>query len=152
MGRPAVGGKTVKFLMMIKHTEQSPPFEPPKSLMDAMGPLVAEGFKQGWLKDTVGLKGSEHGYRIRSKGGKLTVIDGPFTEAKEIVGGYAIVETATREEAMEIARQFMELHRIHVPDFECEGEVRPLEDSGESCVKGPETRAEEAHEASGARP
>ena len=41
---------------------------------------------------------------------------------------YAIVETRTREEALDIARQFMDLHRIHIPDFECEGEVRPLED------------------------
>ena len=142
----------MKFLMMIKHAEQSPAFQPPKSLIDAMGPLVAEGFKQGWLRDTVALKGSEHGYRIRSKGGKLTVTDGPFTEAKEVVGGFAIVETTTREEAMTIARQFMELHRIHAPDFECEGEVRPLEDGEQSCVKVLETRAEEAHEASGARP
>ena len=66
--------------------------------------------------------------KIRSKGGKLTVTDGPFAEAKEIVGGFAIVETRTREEAMAIARQFMELHRIHVPDFECECEIRPLEE------------------------
>jgi hypothetical protein len=118
----------MKFLMMIKHAEQTQPFQPPQSLMDAMGGFVGEGFAKGWLKDTAGLKPTRDAVRIRSKGGKLTVTDGPFTEAKEIVGGYAIVETATREEAMEIAHQFMELHRIHIPDFECESEVRPAED------------------------
>jgi len=118
----------MKFMMMIKHAEQAQPFQPPQSLMDAMGVFVGEGFAKGWLKDTAGLKPTRDAVRIRSKGGKLTVTDGPFTEAKEIVGGYAIVETATREEAMAIAHRFMELHRIHIPDFECESEVRPAED------------------------
>ena len=118
----------MKFLMMIKHAEQTRPFAPPKSLNDAMGEFVTEGFTKGWLKDTAGLKPTKDALRIRSKGGKLTTTDGPFTEAKEIVGGYAIVETNTREEALTIARRFMELHRIHIPEFECESEVRPAED------------------------
>ena len=118
----------MKFLMMIKHAEQREPVQPPQSLMDAMGEFVTEGFNKGWLKDTAGLMPTRNAVRIRQKNGKLTVIDGPFTEAKEIVGGYAIVETTTREEALEVARRFMELHRIHIPDFECESEVRPCED------------------------
>ena len=118
----------MKFLMMIKHAERRESFQPPQSLMDAMGVFVTEGFSKGWLKDTAGLTPTKNGVRIRQKNGKLTVIDGPFTEAKEIVGGYAIVETKTREEALEIANRFMELHRIHVPNFECESEVRPCED------------------------
>ena len=118
----------MKFLMMIKHAEQTQPFQPPDSLNDAMGKFVTEGFTQGWLKDTAGLKPTREGRRIRSKGGTLTVTDGPFTEAKEIVGGYAIVETKTKAEALEIAHRFMELHRIHIPEFECESEVRPAED------------------------
>lgn len=118
----------MKFLMMIKHREMPEPFKPTQSLMDAMGEFVTEGFSKGWLKDTAGLKRTSEGTRIRQKGGKLIVTDGPFTEAKEIVGGYALVETKTREEAMAIAHRFMELHRIHIPDFECESEVRPCED------------------------
>ena len=118
----------MKFLMMIKHKEHNEPFMPPQSLMDAMGEFVTEGFTKGWLKDTAGLKPTKDGIRIRQKSGKLSVTDGPFTEAKEIVGGYAIVETATREEALEVAHRFMELHRIHIPDFECESEVRPCDD------------------------
>ena len=118
----------MKFLMMIKHAEQAPGIQPPQSLMDAMGAFVGEGFAKGWLKDTAGLKPTRDAVRIRQKNGKLTTTDGPFTETKEIVGGYAIVETKTREEAMEITQRFMELHRIHIPDFECESEVRPAED------------------------
>ena len=117
----------MKFLMMIKHAEPNQPFQPPKNLMDAMGVFVNEGLKAGWLKETAGLKPTSAGQRIRSRGGKLTFTDGPFTEAKEVVGGFAIVETKTREEALEIARRFMELHRIHIPDFDCESEVRPYD-------------------------
>jgi len=119
----------MKFLMMIKHAEQAEPFQPPQSLMDAMGEFVTEGFTRGWLKETSGLKPTSRGRRIRSKGGKLTVTDGPFTEAKEIIGGFAIVETATHEEAMDVANRFMELHCTHIPDFECESELRPFDDS-----------------------
>lgn len=118
----------MKFLMMIKHAETAQPFQPPKSLMDAMEAFMGEGFAKGWLKDTAGLKPTAEGVRIRSKSGKLSVSDGPFTESKEIIGGFAIVETRTREEGLEIARRFMELHRIHIPEFECESEVRPAED------------------------
>jgi hypothetical protein len=108
--------------------EQARPLQAPKAMMAAMERLLAEGFSQGWLKDTAGLKPPRDGTRIRAKGGKLTVIDGPFTEAKEMIGGYAIVETATREEAVEIALRFMELRRIYDPDFEYESEVLPTED------------------------
>jgi hypothetical protein len=118
----------VKFLMIIKHAEQTQPFQPPQSLNDAMGGFMAEGFAQGWLKDTAGLKPTSQGVRIRQKAGKLTKTDGPFTETKEIIGGYALIETATREEALAIADKFMDLHRLHIPDFECESEVRPCDD------------------------
>jgi hypothetical protein len=118
----------MRYLMFIKHTENSHPVAPPKPLMDAMEQFVGEGFKAGWLKETAGLKPTAESTRIRSKNGKLTITDGPFTEAKEIVGGYAIVETKTRNEALEVARRFMELHQIHWPEFECESEVRPIEE------------------------
>ena len=118
----------MKYLMLIKHAEQPSSTPIPQGLNDAMGEFVGEGFKQGWLKDTAGLKGTGDGFRIRSKGGKLTETDGPFTEAKEIVGGFAMVEAKSKEAARELARRFMELHRIHWPSFECECEVRPLEE------------------------
>jgi hypothetical protein len=118
----------VKYLMMIKHSEgyRSEPI--PQPLMDAMGEFVTESFKSGVLKDTAGLKPSSEGFRVRLSGGKVKVTDGPFTEAKEVVGGYALVDVPSREEALEIARKFMELHRVHWPSFEGESEVRPVED------------------------
>jgi len=118
----------MKYLMLIKHSERVRSEDIPQALMDAMGEFVTEGFKSGVLKDTAGLKSTAEGFRIRSSGGNVGVTDGPFTEAKEVVGGYALVEVKSREEALDVARQFMELHRLHWPAFEGECEVRPLED------------------------
>ncbi len=118
----------MKFLMLINHSESHRSQPVPQGLMDAMGVFVTEGFKSGMLKDTAGLKATAEGHRVRLSGGKLKVTDGPFTEAKEVVGGYALVEVKSKEEALEVARQFMELHRVHWPAFEGECEVRPLED------------------------
>lgn len=118
----------MKYLMLIKHSESYRAESIPQALLDAMGEFVAEGFKSGVLKDTAGLKGTAEGLRVRSSGGQLKVTDGPFTEAKEVVGGYALVEVKSKEEARDVARQFMELHRLHWPAFEGECEVRPLED------------------------
>jgi hypothetical protein len=118
----------MKYLMLIKHSENHGLHTVPQALMEAMGGFVSEGFKSGALKDTAGLRPTAEGFRVRSSGGQLKVSDGPFTEAKEVVGGYALVEAPSREEAMKIARDFMELHRVHWPAFVGECEVRPLED------------------------
>jgi hypothetical protein len=118
----------VKYLMLIKHSESTGNEAIPQALLDAMGEFVGESMKSGVLKDTAGLKPTAEGFRIRSSRKRLTTTDGPFTESKEVIGGYALVEVGSKEEAMKVARQFMELHRVHWPDFECECEVRPLED------------------------
>jgi hypothetical protein len=118
----------MKYLMMIKHSESYRGEPIPQALMDAMGEFVNEGFRSGILKDTAGLKPTSEGFRVRSSKGKLKVTDGPFTEAKEVVGGYAMVDVASRDEAMKVARDFMELHRVHWPAFEGECEVRPVDD------------------------
>lgn len=118
----------MKYLMMIKSDEKYRSQPIPKALLDAMGPFVAEGFKNGTLISTGGLKPSSEGHKIRLSGGKMRVSDGPFTESKEIIGGYAIMEFKTKEEALESAKAFMELHRVHWPEFECESEIRPMED------------------------
>ena len=118
----------MKYLMFIKHAETGRPTQPPKALMDAMGEFVGRMFASGVLKDTGGLKPTSQAYRIRSSGGKLQMIDGPFTETKEVIGGYALVETKSKEEADAVAQEFMELHRVHWPEFECESEVRLVED------------------------
>jgi hypothetical protein len=118
----------MKYMMFIKHSEDYRGQPIPQGLLEAMGEFVNEGFKSGILKDTAGLKGSADGFRVRLSRGKLKVTDGPFSEAKEVVGGYAVVDVASNEKARELARRFMDLHRIHWPEFEGECEVRPLEE------------------------
>jgi len=118
----------MKYLMLIKHSESYRSQPIPQELMDAMGAFIEQELKSGVLKDTAGLKATAEGFRVRSSGGKLHVSDGPFTEAKEVIGGYALVEVKSRQHALDVARQFMDLHRVHWPAFDGECEVRPLED------------------------
>jgi len=117
----------MRYMMFIKHTENFRIEEVPQSLFAAMGEFVGESMKNGSIIDTAGLQPTAKGKRIRLTGGKLTVIDGPFTETREVIGGYALVEAKSNEEALALARRFMDLHRIHWPAFEGECEVRPLE-------------------------
>ena len=118
------GDTTMRFMTLIKSSENSGP--PPQALMDAIAKLGDESARAGVLVDTGGLAPSAMGARIRLSGGQLTVTDGPFTEAKEIVGGYAFFEVASKEEAIEAARRFMELHRQHWPGWEGETEIRQV--------------------------
>jgi hypothetical protein len=113
--------------MAIKHDESYRKQPLPQGLMDAMGKFVEESFKNGSLVDTAGLAPSSEGARIRVRNGRAKLTDGPFTETKEIIGGYAIVEASTRERAMEVAQQFVDLHLVHWPEFEFECEIRPVE-------------------------
>ena len=117
----------MRYMMLIKHPEDYRNKPIPAALLEAMGDFVGDAMKRGIIVDTNGLQSTHKGKKVRLSGGKLTVIDGPFTESKEIVGGYAIVELPSDEEALELATQFMELHRIHWPEFEGESELRPVE-------------------------
>ncbi len=114
----------MRFLMMVKAPENSAP--PPKELMDAMGKLAEEAMKSGEMIETGGLAPTAAGTRVRLAGGKITVTDGPFTEAKEVFGGYAVFELKSKEEAIERTRRFMELHEKHWPGWEGETEVRQM--------------------------
>lgn len=117
----------MRYMMLIKHTEDYRREDVPESLFTAMGDFVGEATKNGTMIDGAGLQPSAKGTRVRLSGGKINVTDGPFTEAKEVVGGYALIEAESREHALELGRKFMELHRIHWPAFEGECEIRPLE-------------------------
>lgn len=117
----------MRYMMFIKHTEDYRGKPIPPGLIKAMGEFIGEHTKNGKFIDGAGLKSSHKGKRIQLRDGQLRVIDGPFLESKELVGGYAIVELESDEEALEMATQFMELHRIHWPEFEGESELRPIE-------------------------
>ena len=120
----------MKYLTFIRHTEAYREAGPPPALMEAMGKFIEKSFKDGTLVDTGGLLPSKDGARIRLSNGELRVIDGPFTEAKEVIGGWAILRADSKAEALRLASAFMELHREHWPDFEGECEVRAMFDPG----------------------
>ena len=94
-----------------------------------MGAFVEKALKDGSLVDTGGLLPSKDGLRVRLEDGTITVTDGPFTETKEVIGGWAILQ-GTRAEVLRIATEFMELHRKYWPSFEGESEVRPMFEPG----------------------
>lgn len=116
----------MKYLAFIRHSEKYRETPPPAALMEAMGQFVEKSMKDGTLLDTGGLLPSKDGVRIRLANGKLTVTDGPFIESKEVIGGWAILQAATKADAIRGATEFMELHRKHWPAFEGESEVRPM--------------------------
>ena len=118
----------MRYMMFIKHTEDCRNKTVPAGLYEAMGEFVGAGMKSGVIIDTAGLKPTAEGSRVQLRARKITVTDGPFVETKEVVGGYALMEMKSKAEALEYARQFMDLHLKHWPDFEGECEVRPLED------------------------
>ena len=117
----------MRHLILIKHSEDIRNLPFPPDLETAMGTFIGDAMKRGVLLDTAGLKPTTEGVRVRSENRKLQVTDGPFTESKEVIGGYAMIEAKSRAEAIEFAREFMELHRVHWPEFTGECEVRALE-------------------------
>ena len=120
----------MRYLSFIRHSEKYRQTRPPPALMDAMGRFVEKSLKEGVLVDTGGLLPSKDGVRVRLAGGNITVTDGPFVESKEIIGGWAILQTESKVDAIRVATEFMELHRKHWPEFEGESEVRPMFDPG----------------------
>jgi hypothetical protein len=120
----------MKYLTFIRHSESYRQTPPPPALMDAMGAFVQKSFKDGTLVDTGGLLPSKDGFRLRLAKGNITVTDGPFSESKEVIGGWAILNVPTKTEALRVATEFMELHRKYWPEFEGESEVRPMFDPG----------------------
>ena len=120
----------MKYLTFIRHPESHREAGPPPALMAAMGKFVEKSLKDGTLVETGGLLPSKDGVRVRLAGGKITVTDGPFSETKEVIGGWAIINAASKADAIRIATEFMELHRTHWPEFEGESEVRPMFDPG----------------------
>jgi len=116
-----------RYMMFITHPENFRVEDVPPSMFQAMDQYVQKNIKSGVLIDTAGLQPSRNGKRVRLQGGKITVKDGPFTETKEVIGGYAICECRDMKHALDVATEFMELHRVHWPAFEGSSEVRPLE-------------------------
>ncbi|MFZ0738868.1 MAG: YciI family protein [Candidatus Acidiferrales bacterium] len=124
----------MRFLMMVKHAEIQA--APPKELVDAMVKAGEEAAKSGTMVASGGLAPTAASTRVRVSNGRVTVIDGPFTEAKEIVGGFAMFDLKSKEEAVESAVQFMELHNKYWPGWEGETEIRQVFTMENSAAKG----------------
>lgn len=116
----------MRYFTFIRGPEGQGPL--PAGFDKAMEAFIARHLKDGSLVQTAGLSPtSRGGARIRMAKGKLTMIDGPFAESKEVIGGYAILEAPTREQAIAIGQAFMQLHVDHWPEFVGEAEIRAMD-------------------------
>ena len=113
-----------KFMTIVKGSENHAP--PPPALHEAIDKLMKEAGKR--LAGVGGLLSSDKGARARLSKGRVTVTDGPFTEAKEVIGGFAIYDVPSLEEAKEWTRRFLDLHVRHFPGWDCEVEIRQMMD------------------------
>jgi hypothetical protein len=96
----------MKFISIFTHTGTNVP--PTEAEMATMAKLIEEGMKAGWLIATEGVHFGETGLRVhKSANGKITVTDGPFAEAKEVIGGYALLKAESRAEVVELTRGFL---------------------------------------------
>ncbi len=111
----------MRFLSIYTHEEV--PGGPTPEMITKMGALIEEGMKAGWLIATEGIQWGKQGVRVKSMRGKVSVVDGPFAEAKEVIGGYALLEAPSREAVIELTRKFLavagdgtcEIHELFAP-------------------------------------
>ena len=116
----------MKFMSMVKGCEGT---APSPELMAAIGALAQEMAQKGVLVEMGGLRPTASGTRMRLKRGRITVTDGPFTESKEVVGGYAVFDVGSKQEMVELARRFMQVHAdILGEDHVLELEIRQMEE------------------------
>jgi hypothetical protein len=120
----------MRFLSMIRINENSG-LEPSEQLMTDMGKLIDEMTQAGTLLETAGLRPTAEGVRVRIARGKLTSTDGPFTETKEVVGGYALLRADSMEEALKHTKRFL---KVHGDEWDVECEVRQVV---EDCSQNP---------------
>ena len=103
-----------RYLSLIRIDENdSPEGGPSPELMRRMGELIEEMTKAGVLLDTAGLHPTAQGTRVHYEGGQLSVTDGPFTESKEVIGGYALMQAKDKAEAIEWTKRFLKVHEEH---------------------------------------
>ena len=119
----------MRYLSMVRVAETGQ--VPSERLMKEMGELMEEMTRTGKLVSTAGLRPSAEGVRVRSRHGKLSSSDGPFSETKEVIGGYAVLEAASMAEAVELTKKFL---RVHGDEWDVECEVRQLDGPEFGCA------------------
>ena len=118
----------MRFMYIV--TSSQPMRGPTPALAEAMGKLADREIKAGRMLDSGGLMPVSMGAQVRITDGKLGVVDGPFVETKEMIGGYAIFELRDMEEAVAAAKEFMQLHLEHMPGWDGTCEVRAFATPG----------------------
>jgi hypothetical protein len=113
----------MRFLSMIRIDENGGQ-TPSEQLMNDMGQLIEHMTREGTLISTAGLRPTAEGVRVRLRRGTLSTIDGPFTETKEVIGGFAILEAGSMQDAVELTKRFL---KIHGDEWDIECEVRRLD-------------------------
>jgi hypothetical protein len=113
----------MRFMFIVKSSAVA---QPPPALMEAMHKFAAEEISAGRMLDDGGLASVAAGTQIRLAKSKLTFTDGPFTETKEVIGGFAVFELRSKEEAISSAQKFMQLHKDHMPEWEGVCEIRQI--------------------------
>jgi hypothetical protein len=113
----------MRFLSMVRTQENGP--KPSERLMADMGKLIQEMTEKGVLLDTAGLHPTSEAFRLRNNHGKYSRTDGPFTETKEVIGGYALLKADSMEEALALTQRFLE---VHGDEWNVECEVRQVFD------------------------
>ncbi len=116
----------MRFMFIVKSEHNEPP---PPALIEAMQKLTDRETKAGRLLDTGGLMPMAMGAELRVKKGHMSIVDGPFVEAKEVIGGYAVLDLRDKDEAIASAKEFMQLHTDLFPGWEGVCELRPLADA-----------------------
>ena len=114
----------MRYMMFVKMREDVG--EAPQALQAAMGAEMGELFASGVMLDAGGLGPGRESAEIALRGDDVIATNGPWAEAKEVAGGYAILELRSEEEALDAARRLLEIHREHWPGWEGSVEVRPL--------------------------
>ena len=118
----------MQFMCLLKSDENQPIDPPPPALFAAMAAFGEEGHRTGVLVQQGGLLPSGTGAVVSLVDGSIKAVDGPFTEARELVGGYAVIEVGSRAEAVDHARRLMQIHADHWPGYQGVCEVRQLMD------------------------
>jgi len=116
----------MRYMAIVKATADYEAGLPPKpELMAAMGKLTQDEMKSGRFVMGGGLLPSRQGHRFSMTGGKITITDGPFTETKEVIGGFAILNYASQEEAIEGTKKFLRIH-AECGILDLDVEIRPM--------------------------
>jgi hypothetical protein len=114
----------MRYMVFVKMAEDVG--EAPAALQEAMGREMEQAFADGMMIDAGGLGSVSQAPEIRLAGGEITTTDGPYAEAKEVVGGYSIIDVRSDDEAVASARRVLELHHEHWPSWEGSVEVRRI--------------------------